>query len=69
MALLLSMAGLYALMSLSVTRRTREIGIRLALGATTRVILREIFGRSLAQLSIGIAPGIGAFLPSPMIGR
>lgn len=58
--LLLSAAGIYALMSVIVTRRRREIGIRVALGADPHRILRSIFSRALAQLAIGVVVGIVA---------
>lgn len=56
----LSAAGIYALMSLTVTQRRREIGIRAALGADPRRILAGIFSRSLRQLGIGVAVGLAA---------
>ena len=55
--LLLSAAGIYALMSFTVAQRTREIGIRTALGGNPRLILAGIFGRVLRQLSIGLLIG------------
>ena len=54
---ILSAAGLYALVSVSVTRRTREIGIRLALGACTFSVLRSVFARSAGQIGAGILVG------------
>ena len=62
--LLLSAAGIYALMSFTVTQRTREIGIRTALGGDPRRILAGIFGRVMRQLLIGLA--IGALLAMPI---
>jgi predicted permease len=56
--LLLSAAGIYAMMSFTVARRRREIGIRAALGADARRILAGIFGRAAAQIAAGIALGI-----------
>jgi putative ABC transport system permease protein len=56
---LLSAAGIYALMSLTVTRRRREIGIRTALGATSRQVVGSILARATAQIAIGIAIGMG----------
>jgi putative ABC transport system permease protein len=56
--LLLSAAGIYAMMSFTVARRRREIGIRAALGADARRVLLGIFGRASAQLGAGIALGL-----------
>jgi predicted permease len=56
--LLLSAAGIYAMMSLAVTRRRREIGIRAALGANPRHILASVFAGALAQLGAGIGAGL-----------
>ncbi len=55
--LLLSAAGIYALMSFTVARRTREIGIRVALGAQPRRIFASIFGRVVRQLTLGLLIG------------
>ena len=57
MALLLSLAGIYAVMSFTVSRRTREIGIRVALGSDRRRIVAAIFRRPLAQVALGITCG------------
>jgi predicted permease len=56
--LLLSAAGIYAMMSFTVARRRREIGIRSALGADPRRILTGVFARASAQLGAGIAAGL-----------
>ena len=56
--LLLSAAGIYAMMSFTVARRRREIGIRAALGADARRILAGIFRRAAAQLAAGVALGL-----------
>jgi predicted permease len=56
-ALLLSLTGIYAVMSFTVSRRTREIGIRVALGADPRRIVSAIFRRPLAQVGLGITVG------------
>jgi putative ABC transport system permease protein len=55
---LLSAAGIYALMSMTVTRRRKEIGIRVALGADRARILRAIFSRAAVQLASGVAVGV-----------
>jgi len=53
MALALSMVGIYALLSFMVTRRTREIGIRVALGAANWQVIRSITGGAIVYLAIG----------------
>ncbi len=55
--LFLSAAGIYALMSFTVAQRTREIGIRTALGAHPRAILLDVFGRAIRQLGLGLLVG------------
>lgn len=57
--LLLSAAGIYALMSLTIARRRREIGIRAALGAGPRRVLVSILSRAAGQIGIGIVIGVG----------
>jgi predicted permease len=61
-AILLSAAGLYALMSFTVTQRTREIGIRSALGAPPREIVATIAKRAGLQLATGVALGVAGSL-------
>jgi putative ABC transport system permease protein len=56
-ALLLATAGVYALMSFTVARRTAEIGIRLALGASPARIMWSTFSRALAQVGLGLLIG------------
>lgn len=51
--------GTYAILSLSVTRRTREIGIRAALGASRGQVLQSIMGRTCLPPAIGAVAGIG----------
>ena len=55
---MLSAAGIWALLSFTVARRRKEIGIRLALGANRRRILTGIFARVLKQLAVGAVLGI-----------
>lgn len=60
-ALLLAAAGLYAVIAYLVSQRTREIGIRVALGATPRNILRLMMGHGMKLTLIGVAIGfVGA---------
>ena len=61
-ALLLAAVGIYGVISFSVTRRTREIGVRIALGATGRDVMRIVVGQAIALASVGIAIGIGSAL-------
>ena len=57
LVLLLSASGVHALMSFLVARRTREIGIRVALGSPARQIVSGIFARAFLQIAIGILAG------------
>lgn len=57
MVLVLSLVALYAVMSFAVSRRTREIGVRVALGGSPRRILRAIFAQPLRQLGTGLLAG------------
>jgi predicted permease len=57
--LLLTGGGIYALMSFTVTRRQREIGIRTALGAHPRQVLGSIFSRAATQIALGLFLGLG----------
>jgi putative ABC transport system permease protein len=57
-ALLLSLAGIYAVLSYIVARRTREIGVRVALGASARRVITSIFRRPLTQVTLGVIAGI-----------
>jgi hypothetical protein len=61
-AVVFSAAGLYALMAVAVARRTREIGIRIAVGANPRRVLRTVFARAGRQLGGGILAGNGIVL-------
>lgn len=72
--LLLSAAGLYALMSFTVAQRRREIGIRSALGAQPGQLIADVFKRAFVQIGCGAALGllaaflIGRYVPIEQVG-
>jgi ABC-type antimicrobial peptide transport system permease subunit len=57
-SLLLSLIGVYGVMSYTVAQHTREIGIRMALGAQPGAILKLVVGRGLVLVSVGVAIGV-----------
>lgn len=63
--LMLSVAGIYALMSFTVSRRTREIAIRTAVGAQRGQIVRIVFGKAVVQLLAGVA--LGGLIAVPVL--
>jgi ABC-type antimicrobial peptide transport system permease subunit len=62
MALLLGLAGLYGVISYTVSQRTREIGIRIALGARRGDVTRVIVGYGVSLTAVGIGCGLTAAL-------
>jgi ABC-type antimicrobial peptide transport system permease subunit len=61
-ALMLATAGVFGVMAYSVSRRTREIGVRVALGASSHDVLRMILGQGLRTVLIGVAIGLAGSL-------
>lgn len=69
-ALILAALGIYAVISYSVSQRTQEFGIRMALGAAPGDLLRLVFGKGMIVAAAGAAAGlVGALLLTHMMGR
>ena len=67
MALLLAAVGIYGVLHFTVARRTREIGIRMALGAPRQQVLRTVLQRSLLWVAAGMTVGVGIALAAGRI--
>ena len=68
-SLLMGATGLYGVMSYTVARRTREIGVRMALGAHRGDILRMVLREAWLLMAVGLAVGLGASLASAQLLR
>jgi putative ABC transport system permease protein len=69
-ALLLAAVGTYGVLAYDVTERTREIGIRMALGAESVRVLRMVAGRTLVLAAVGVAIGaVGALVTTRVLSR
>ena len=60
LALILAMVGVFGVLAYSVEQRTREFGVRMALGATTGDVVRLVFGSAARVIAAGVATGLAA---------
>jgi len=64
LALILGAVGLYGVLSYVVAERTREIGVRMALGATSRVVRRQVVSQGTRVVLVGVVIGVAAAIAS-----
>ncbi|HKS80794.1 MAG TPA: ADOP family duplicated permease [Candidatus Acidoferrales bacterium] len=63
-AVVLAITGVYGVMAFSMSQRTREFGIRMALGATQEGIVRQVIGAGAKQVCVGLGAGIALAMPA-----
>jgi len=69
-AMALAAMGLYGTLSYLVSQRTRELGVRVALGATTGIVMRTVMGRAGIMVAVGLCVGLGgAYAASRLIAQ
>lgn len=68
-AMLLSVVGLYGVIAYSVSQRTREIGVRMAMGAERNTVYRLVLTEAGRLIAIGVVLGIGASIPAALLIR
>jgi predicted permease len=68
-AIVLSLAGIYSVLAFTVARRTREIGVRVALGASRQRVVAATFRRPLTQVALGIVVGTAIVLTAAALIR
>jgi ABC-type antimicrobial peptide transport system permease subunit len=66
-ALFLASVGLYGVLAFSVSRRVREMGIRMALGANARDVIRQVLREGMLQMVVGLAIGLGLALATSRV--
>src|ERR1039457_7012350 len=70
LALILACIGIYGVLSYLVTQRTREMGVRVALGASASDVFRTVAGQGMTLAGLGIAAGLaGGLAVSRLLGR
>jgi ABC-type antimicrobial peptide transport system permease subunit len=69
MALVMSAAGLYGVIAYTVEQRTREVGIRVALGADARAVLAMVVGQGLRLVAVGMGTGLVAAMAAARVMR